>query len=268
MKKSYEHTGTDLRNGGPSLVLLNSEQSYKKVWKGDECHAIIKILKLGKWEFRTMIKAGTTLQLEPIHNDTFERYRCRVVELGNEGIYIDYPIHAKTEKAIFLIDGTQLKASFIVNEQTVFMFETEVLGRKISKIPMIQIHYPGEEGLVKIQRRQFVRVEANTDISLIINDHYHPTLTEDISAGGCAVIVRQGMNLESGSVISTIIVLPMQTGECQYVEIEGKVIRVWEKDHKQIASIEFIHLSENQRQLILRFCFERQLNLRKKGLLE
>lgn len=223
---------------------------------------------MGKWEYCTMIKAGTTLQLEPIHNDTFERYRCRVVEIGEEGLYIDYPIHTKTEKAVFLIDGTQLKASFIVNEQTVLMFETEVKGRKLSKIPMIHIHYPGEEGLEKVQRRQFVRVEANTDISIKINEGYFPTITEDISAGGCAVLVREGMDLKSGSNISTTIVLPMQTGENQYVEIEGKVIRVWEKSHKKIASVEFVHLTENQRQLILRFCFERQLNLRKKGLLE
>lgn len=215
-----------------------------------------------------MIKAGTTLQLEPIHNETFERYRCRVVELGEEGIYIDYPIHTKTEKAIFLIDGTQLKASFTFNEQTVLMFETEVMGRKLSKIPMIHLHYPGDESLIKIQRRQFVRVEANTDISLKINEQFYPTITEDISAGGCAVVVRKGMELESGTKLSTIIVLPLQSGDCQYVEIQGKVIRVWEKDHKQIASIEFDHLAENQRQLILRYCFERQLELRKKGLLE
>ncbi|WP_201713338.1 flagellar brake protein [Rossellomorea arthrocnemi] len=215
-----------------------------------------------------MIKAGTTLQLEPIHNDTFDLYRCRVVELSQEGIYIDYPIHTKTEKAIFLIDGTQLKASFTINEQTVLMFETEVMGRKLSKIPMIHLHYPGDEGLVKVQRRQFVRVEANTDISLKINERFYPTITEDLSAGGCAVVVREGMDIESGTKLSTIIVLPMQTGECQYVEIAGKVIRVWEKEHKLIASIEFVHLSENQRQLILRYCFERQLDLRKKGLLE
>ncbi len=215
-----------------------------------------------------MIKAGTVLQLEPIHNDTFDKYRCRVVELGEEGIYIDYPIHTKTEKTIFLIDGTQLKASFIINEQTVMMFETEVMGRKLSKIPMIHLHYPGEEGLVKIQRRQFVRVEANTNISLKINGEFHPTITEDLSAGGCAVKVKKAMGLHGGMKLSTIIVLPMQTGECQYVEIEGKVIRVFEKDQNEVASIEFVHLTENQRQLILRYCFERQLDLRKKGLLE
>ncbi|MBN8190768.1 PilZ domain-containing protein [Bacillus sp. NTK074B] len=215
-----------------------------------------------------MIKTGTTLQLEPIHNENVDRYRCRVVELSEDGIYIDYPIHTKTEKAIFLIDGTQLKASFTINEQTVLMFETEVMGRKLSKIPMIHLHFPGDDGLVKIQRRQFVRVEANTDISLRINDQFYPTLTEDLSAGGCAVVVRKGMDVKSGTKLSTIIVLPMQTGECQYVEIEGRVIRVWKKEHKEIASIEFVHLTESQRQLILRYCFEKQLDLRKKGLLE
>jgi c-di-GMP-binding flagellar brake protein YcgR len=215
-----------------------------------------------------MIKAGTTLQLEPLHNDTLEKYRCRVVESGSDGIYIDYPIHTQTGKTVFLINGTQLKASFIHNEQTVLMFETEVLGRKIAKIPMIHINYPGEEELVKIQRRQFVRVDATADISLYFNDKYHPTVTEDISAGGCAVLIRNGMDVAHGARISMIIVLTMQTGECHYLEIAGSLIRVWEKNNKKIASIQFLNLTETQRQLIMRYCFERQLELRKKGLLE
>ncbi|MGR3764854.1 flagellar brake protein [Rossellomorea sp. NS-SX7] len=215
-----------------------------------------------------MIKAGITLQLEPIHNDTPEIYRCRVVEAGNNGIYIDYPIHTKTGKTVFLINGTQLKASFIHNEQTVLMFETEVLSRKIAKIPMIHIHYPGEEELVKIQRRQFVRVDANADISLYSDNQYHPTITEDISAGGCAVLLNDGMNIKRGARIAMIIVLTMQTGECNYLELSGSIIRVWERNKKKIASIQFLNLTETQRQLIMRYCFERQLELRKKGLLE
>jgi c-di-GMP-binding flagellar brake protein YcgR len=215
-----------------------------------------------------MIKAGTTMQLEPIHSDKIEKYRCRIVEIGKDGIYIDYPIHTKTGKTVFLIDGTQLKASFIYNEQTVLMFETEVLSRKIAKIPMIHIHYPGEEELVKIQRRQFVRVDANADISILFNDRYHPTVTEDISAGGCAVLVKKGMEIDRGARLTVIIVLAMQTGDCHYLEIEGSIVRVWEKNNKKIASIQFLNLSETQRQLIMRFCFERQLELRKKGLLE
>ncbi|WP_175991186.1 flagellar brake protein [Bacillus sp. Marseille-Q1617] len=215
-----------------------------------------------------MIKAGTTLQLEPVHNDTFETYRCRVVESGHDGIYIDYPIHTKTGKTVFLINGTQLKASFIQNEQTVLMFETEVLSRKIAKIPMIHIHYPGEDELVKIQRRQFVRVEANADISLYFDDQYHPTVTEDISAGGGAVLLKEGMEVKQGARITMIIVLSMQTGECHYLEIAGSLVRVWERNKKKIASIQFLNLTETQRQLIMRYCFERQLELRKKGLLE
>jgi c-di-GMP-binding flagellar brake protein YcgR len=133
---------------------------------------------------------------------------------------------------------------------------------------MIHIHYPGEEELVKIQRRQFVRVDATADISLYYNDEYHPTVTEDISAGGCAVLIRSGMDVAQGARITMIIVLTMQTGECHYLEIAGSLIRVWEKNNKKIASIQFLNLSEIQRQLIMRYCFERQLELRKKGLLE
>jgi c-di-GMP-binding flagellar brake protein YcgR len=214
-----------------------------------------------------MIKAGTILQLEPIHNETPEKYRCRVVESEEDGIFIDYPIHTKTGKTAFMMNGTQLKASFVYNEQTVLMFESEVLGRKISKIPMIHIHYPGEGELVKVQRRQYVRVETNADISLYYNDQYHPAVTEDISAGGCAVRIA-GIDIEQGARISMIIVLAMQTGEYHYLEITGSLIRIWERNKNKIASIQFLNLTETQRQIIMRYCFEKQLELRKKGLLE
>ncbi|OIU71218.1 flagellar brake protein [Rossellomorea aquimaris] len=214
-----------------------------------------------------MIKAGTILQLEPIHNDTPEKYRCRVVESEEDGIFIDYPIHTKTGKTVFMMNGTQLKASFVYNEQTVLTFESEVLGRKISKIPMIHIHYPGEHELVKVQRRQFVRVETNADISLYYNDEYHPAVTEDISAGGCAVRMN-GIEIEQGARISMMIVLVMQTGECHYLEIAGSLVRVWERNKSKIASIQFLNLTETQRQIIMRYCFEKQLELRKKGMLE
>jgi c-di-GMP-binding flagellar brake protein YcgR len=214
-----------------------------------------------------MIKAGTILQLEPIHSETPEKYRCRVVESEENGIFIDYPIHTNTGKTIFMMNGTKLKASFVYNDQTVLMFESEVLGRKISKIPMVHIHYPGEEELVKVQRREYVRVETNADISLYFNDEYHPAVTEDISAGGCAVRMKE-IDIQQGSRTSMIIVLPMQTGECRYLEIEGRLIRVLDRNKNKIASIQFLDLSETQRQVIMRYCFEKQLELRKKGLLE
>jgi c-di-GMP-binding flagellar brake protein YcgR len=215
-----------------------------------------------------MIKVGTVLQLEPLDNTENERYKCKVVEFDENVLYIDYPIHMKTDKTIFLMDGTQLKASFVFNDQTVYMFDTEVLGRKKSKIPMVHIDFKGEDQLIKIQRRQFVRVDTSIDISLMMKENPFPTITEDISAGGCAVILNREIELAKGNQFPVLLVFPMQTGEYHYLEIDSRVVRLWEKDKKRIASIQFINLAENDRQIIMRYCFEKQLEMRRKRLKE
>jgi c-di-GMP-binding flagellar brake protein YcgR len=59
----------------------------------------------------------------------------------------------------------------------------------------------------------------------------------------------------------------MQNGECEYKRFKGKVIRVNEAfTGMNRISVQFVGASGLDRQLLLRFCFERQLELRKKGL--
>jgi c-di-GMP-binding flagellar brake protein YcgR len=215
-----------------------------------------------------MLKIGMILTLEPVRADKAEKYRCKLVEQKDSKIYIDYPVHTETDRTVFLIDGTQLKVSFVHNETTVFSFETEVTGRKKSNIPMIALHYPGDDELIKVQRRQFVRVDATVDAAIITPRGPYPTITTDISAGGCAVKVQKEQVYEAGMEVEILLVLPMQTGGYQYFNVPGQVVRIWERGTHKIASLEFEQLKDMQQQTILRFCFEKQLALRNKGLIE
>ncbi|WP_335869741.1 flagellar brake protein [Bacillus sp. 2205SS5-2] len=212
-----------------------------------------------------MIKIGASLTLEPVHSDKQETYRCKIVELDDAKIWIDYPIHRETGKTLFLIDGTQLKAKFVVDEVP-YMFDTEVLGRVKKNIPMITLHYPGKEELLKIQRRQFVRVEATIDVAVEGNEFLQfSTVTDDISAGGCAINLPKGIELVENSDLKLLLVLPMQTGDYHYLSVNAKAIRVLQKDQQRLASIQFKELEEASMQFIMRYCFERQLVLRRKG---
>ncbi len=39
--------------------------------------------------------------LETIHTEPLERYKCKVVEVDDAKIYIDYPIQVETNKTVF-----------------------------------------------------------------------------------------------------------------------------------------------------------------------
>lgn len=62
--------------------------------------------------------------------------------------------------------------------------------------------------------------------------------------------------------------LPFTNGEIRYVETEAVIVRIFERDGVQIASIRFTDTDEVDQQHIVRFCFERQVLIRKKELNE
>lgn len=217
-----------------------------------------------------MIKIGDVLTLEPKYSEQFEKYKCKMVERVGKDIFIDYPINLKTNRTVFLLDGTQLKVTFVGDDGSVYLFEAEVKGRSKQNIPMLILTYPGNDQLVKIQRRQYVRVETAIDVALHPNEPvFSPftVITDDISAGGAAVLIPKNSPIKPGMVVQSWFVLPMQTGEYHYMKLQSEVIRVINSsDVRNKASLKFLDISSHERQLVLRLCFERQLALRKKGL--
>lgn len=217
-----------------------------------------------------MMNIGDQLTLEIKYSDRFERYKCKLVERKGQQLYIDYPINIETKKTAFFIDGTQLKCSFVSRDGSVYLFESEVMGRIKQNIPMIVLSYPGDEQLIKIQRRQYVRVETAVDVAVHpTNFEFDPfvTVTDDISAGGAAIITPNKLKLDANQVINTWIVLPLQIGEYHYFKFQAKVVRVIPMDEfRNKISLQFIELTPHERQILLRFCFDRQVIMRKKGL--
>lgn len=214
------------------------------------------------------LKIGTVLTLEPTYTERIEKFRCRVVEKGENILYIDYPINVMTKKTSFLVDGAQFRVTFMTESKQSFAFNTEVLGRKGGAVPMIIISCPPPEEFLKIQRREYVRVETKADVAIEYDGRFMQFVTEDISAGGLAVILNRPVNFKEGDEVKLTIVLPYSNGDIKYVQTSAIIVRIFEKNTVQIASIQFTETDEIDKQHIVRFCFERQLQLRKKELNE
>ncbi|WP_409301414.1 flagellar brake protein [Peribacillus sp. SCS-155] len=217
-----------------------------------------------------MIKVGHTLLLEAKYSAKPEQYKAMVVEADHNNIFIDYPINTETGKIAFLLDGIQLKATYFDEEHAVYIFDTEVLGRVKAEIAMVQLALPPIETFVKIQRRQFVRVETPIDSAVhpIFND-FTPfrAITEDISAGGAALRIPLHIDLSNVSNLYIWFALSLKTGEIHYQRIKCKVIRISEHtDRFNKLSVQFLEMSEGDRQALIRVIFERQLDMKKKGI--
>lgn len=214
------------------------------------------------------LKIGTQLILEPNYTDRSEKFRCRVVEKIDNIIYIDYPINTETNKTAFLIDGAQFRVFYNTETKESYCFNTEVLGRKGGNIHTIMLACPPIDEFIKIQRREYVRVETPVDIAIEFEGHNYQFVAEDISAGGTAIHIKTPVGFKDGDEVQVLAVLPFSNGDIHYVETAATVVRIFERDEVQVASIRFTDTDEVDQQHIVRFCFERQVLIRKKELNE
>ena len=127
---------------------------------------------------------------------------------------------------------------------------------------MIKLSYPGDEQLIKIQRREFVRVESAIDIAVEKDGRFTQFVAADLSAGGVALTLLSPDTFKEDELLSLTIVLPFMNHEIKYVKADARVIRVGEKDGRLIASLQFETINQIDRQYVIRFCFERQLQMR------
>ncbi|WP_227936169.1 flagellar brake protein [Alkalihalobacillus deserti] len=220
-----------------------------------------------------MITIGTTIFLELEEIKEFEkkktRFRCRLVDRTDSIYVIDYPIKEETNKPSFFFDGTEFRASFVVDD-AVYAFDTEIIGRRKGNIPVLLLKDPGKDKYMRIQRRNYVRVETSVDAAIYpIEKGFAPfrSITLDLSGGGCAILIPQDQSLPEAGELNVWLILHMQSGDIMYVKAYCKIVRVFQPrpDARLRASLQFLDVDERDQQKIIRFCFERQLALRRKN---
>lgn len=216
------------------------------------------------------LKIGTLLNLElkQIQTDEVKKYRCKIVEKNEDYLFIDYPIDIKTNKTAFLYKGTHLSAEYVGKDQSVYKFQTEIVAKVKLNVPTLAINFPNEDNIKRIQRREYVRIETAVDIAVHSSNDSFTTVTSDVSGGGMSIIIPNGNKMEEKEEVNVWIVLQMQSGEFQYVTALTEVIRIKESDNAaNTASLKIIQVTKADQQNIIRYCFEKQREARKKELL-
>lgn len=215
---------------------------------------------------KMQLKIGTMLYLEQYDIDSDERFKCKVVDQKDNMLYIDYPVSTKTHRTAFLLEGTRLRASFLDELKVGFAFKTSVIGRKMSNIPTIQLLLPPKEEFEKVQRREYVRVETPVDVAVRHKGEFFQYIAEDISAGGLAIIANNKNEYVENEQVELVIALPFENRQegVRYVETTAEVIRIIDRDGVIVVPLKFTETDDIDKQLIIRFCFERQLQMRKK----
>ncbi|WP_233881154.1 flagellar brake protein [Virgibacillus halodenitrificans] len=212
---------------------------------------------------------GTLLNIE--HTRPGERqpteYYSKVIEDNEEFIYIDYPVNKKTNKTAFLPIGAIFSITYMTKDETIYHFKSELIDRVNMNVPALAIRKP-DKSHEKIQRRQFVRIETAIDVAIHpLDNSFIPftTVTRDISGGGISIILPDHITWGEDKEVDVWLAFGEHTGKMRYLNMKAKTVFVKkEKSTVKIGSFQFTTITKHDQQHIIRYCFEKQRERRKK----
>lgn len=212
-------------------------------------------------------------------------YSVRIIDIKEDTLMTDIPLDAKGYPKS-LPPGEKIRVGYAVSGQY-YTFYTDVVNILSEQVPVLVLKKPTKEHIRKIQRRQFFRVPVMLDslIQGLQPDEWTPgkkiELEEllragepsrqkkvslvDLSAGGLAFRTTEPF-VEKGQMVVGTLDFPLK-GKEHHVTYLAVVRRFFQEEETGMyfCSIEFIDMPERTRDYIMRYCMERQLELRKRG---
>ncbi len=210
------------------------------------------------------LKIDAKLEVE-VKEGTYQgSYDSKVAEINKDSIKILTPFY-KGDLLPLRVNANLLL--FYTDDRAAFKLPVKVKERVGGHLPELIVEPTGE--LVRIQRRNFFRLEVQEDIKyrqldadLEPIDDFKETVTSDISAGGVKIIVEEKLKKE------TLLELYIAIGDLAEIPIFGRVVKDYSmaNDTKAVG-IKFVNLDRQIKEDIVQWLFATQRRLRQKGLL-
>ncbi len=244
------------------------------------------------------MKIGESLLIEPKSSLKPEKYPSKIVGISDHSFFAEIPPDVSAAGIDSFVDGTGLRISYKSADGSIYKFETEVIGKIIAPVPMFHLKYPDKvayrsadgtdymfdtdisdklqagsrivQDKNSVKLREFVRVETPVKVLLSSKNSGFETITgttKDISAGGAAIFVPERLSLHPDTIIEASFSLLMKDGKTRLMKVDCKVIRLLERPgfKENLLAVQFLDISNDDRQILLRFCFDKQLELRNIG---
>ncbi len=214
-------------------------------------------------------KINNTLILQVASYDEAEakqEYKSRIADMDDQHLFIEVPIHEQSGRLKRLVQGDQLSAYYVFDGGVKHYFHSEVLGTKEDVIRLYIIRKPDPESITRVQRRNFLRVPANLEVAAKLKDHLQFIgMTDDVGGGGISIICDGHVPIQQGDKLDCWLLIPYRNGSIDHSHFMAEVVRIkMLETGKQLAMCRYAEISEPEQQRIIRFCFERQLDFRKK----
>lgn len=193
-----------------------------------------------------MIEIGETVLLEYIEENELKKAKSKAVSIENNELLIAYPVDVVTGRTVILHNDMEVTVEFVGKDEVPYRFISRIKGKVKDKLQMICLEVPPREKMKRIQRRQYVRTDAVLNVQIQPgNEEEIRTLSYNISAGGIAVVLADGLSFQSGESLRLIIRLPEEEHTRQ-IETEAVVRRIFNdpKSEKRKMTLEYSEIAK------------------------
>ena len=212
------------------------------------------------------IRIGEKLEISKIRGnarDLEERstgITSQVMDIEGEVVHISRPM--KYGKNYPLAIKEQVHLYFFTKDKGILKIRGEVLLNKEDPILVYGIKLLGSAK--KIQRRFFFRLDFTKEITIIDiqNNRKIPCITKDISGGGLKCVSKEPLRERDPIEVNMEI-------DRSKISILGEVVRCIKDplENNYELGVQFTSISDKDRNVIVSFIFQKQRELRKKGLI-
>ncbi|GAB6137541.1 flagellar brake protein [Halanaerobaculum tunisiense] len=198
--------------------------------------------------------------------DGEQEYEAEIVKLEGEAIKLNL-LDAELDNLESVTPGNTLVLSFVGQSA---LYKLNVVVDKTTECFLVVTR---DSGLERIQRRKYVRVPVHKKIHYSLLSASQNQLKEavvmDISGGGLQMKVDDFSKYDLDQVLK----LQLDSFDFSFNIINGQVIRVSEEEEPDLdkkvyqLGVEFIGASKQRQEEIISWVFEKQRELRQKGII-
>ncbi len=212
------------------------------------------------------LKVGQSVQVEVNQGEYAGRYTSRIEDVSRRSFALAMP--TKKGELIPLPMATHVTVSYTVGDSVkggVIQFEARVLGFAEDPVPCLILSLPNN--VERIQKRQDVRLECLMGLKYRIRgitgplSDWRKAYCSNLSGGGLTLVDHE--DLSNGLRIDIELPLPRIT-----IRVVGEIVRKidYNKDSSTFNyGVQFTVIDEFTRDSIIKYIFERQRELRRKG---
>lgn len=195
-----------------------------------------------------------------------EEHKARIADVQDDYIAIEVPLNVNTGRLKRLVHGDQISAYFLSQGGVKNFFNTEVAGFREEVIRLVLIRTPDQQSITRVQRRSYLRVPAELEVAVTVHDKLQiVAITDDVGGGGLSFICEGHIPVHVEAHVSGWLLLQFRNGTIDHMQFKAQVVRIKPLDNgRQLVMCSFSDVADVERQRVIRYCFERQLDFRKK----